>query len=131
MSGLREGVSPAWSSRPWAARFLRGTVVVAPLLASVVFVWLVSRWLPAPRGSVAEYALWWLALSAVGSVVLVVADRAARRLLPLAALLRLSLVFPDEAPSRFRAALEAGRVRRLEDGTIRPASRPAATSWCW
>ena len=62
-----------------------------------------------------EFVLWWLALSAGGSVVLLVVDRVARRLLPLAALLRLSLVFPDAAPSRFRAALQAGKVRRLED----------------
>ena len=54
-------------------------------------------------GSAFRYALWWLALSALGSVVLLIVDRAARRLLPLAALLRLSLVFPDAAPSRFRA----------------------------
>ena len=42
-------------------------------------------------------------------------DRAARRLLPLAALLQLSLVFPDQAPSRFQAALGSGRVGQLEE----------------
>ena len=68
-----------------------------------------------PARIAGEFVLWWLALSAGGSGVLVVVDRVARRLLPLAALLRLSLVFPDEAPSRFRAALQAGKVRRLED----------------
>ena len=37
-----------------------------------------------------------------------------RRLLPLGALLGLSLVFPDEAPSRFRLALAADTVESLE-----------------
>jgi hypothetical protein len=114
MSAAREAPA-AWAARPWAARLLRCTLTLLPLVASVAFVWLLSRWLPAPSGSALRYAVWWLALSALGSVVLLIADRAARRLLPLAALLRLSLVFPDAAPSRFRAALESGKVRRLED----------------
>lgn len=46
-------------------------------------------------------------------VVLAVADRLARRFLPLAALLQLSLVFPDQTPSRFRLALKGGSGRRL------------------
>jgi putative nucleotidyltransferase with HDIG domain len=45
---------------------------------------------------------------------LVIATRAARRLLPLAALLRLSLVFPDRAPRRFSTALRAGTARQLQ-----------------
>jgi hypothetical protein len=39
--------------------------------------------------------------------------RLARRLLPLAALLRLSLVFPDRTPSRFRIALRSGTAGQL------------------
>ena len=116
MPGSQEAQPAAWASRPGAATFLRVVLTLGPLLASVGFVWFASRWFPAPHdGSVWIYVVWWLALSAAGSVVLLVADRAGRRLLPLAALLRLSLVFPDAAPSRFRAALEAGKVRRLED----------------
>ena len=42
------------------------------------------------------------------------ADRAVRRLLPVAALFRLSLVFPDRAPSRFKAAIRSGTVRQLQ-----------------
>ena len=116
MPGSQEAQPAAWGSRPWVATIMRVVLTVVPLLASVGFVWFVSQWFPAPHdASVGIYVLWWLALSAAGSLVLFVADRAARRLLPLAALLRLSLVFPDAAPSRFRAALQAGKVRRLED----------------
>ena len=37
-------------------------------------------------------------------------DKLAKRLLPLATLLRLSLIFPDQAPSRFKVALRASTV---------------------
>ncbi|WP_051221700.1 HD domain-containing phosphohydrolase [Conexibacter woesei] len=90
-------------------------VFVLPFGASVAFVWAVSRFVTAPDGGAAAFIAWWLALSAGGSLVMWLVDRAARRLLPLAALLQLSLVFPDQAPSRFRAAMDSGRVNELED----------------
>jgi HD-GYP domain-containing protein (c-di-GMP phosphodiesterase class II) len=46
---------------------------------------------------------------------MVAVERLARRLLPLAALLKLSLIFPDRAPSRFRMAVRAGGTRKLEE----------------
>jgi hypothetical protein len=103
-----------WASRPWVARGLRMLVFVLPFGASVAFVWAVSRFVRAPDGGAVAFVLWWLALSAGGSLVMWLVDRAARRLLPLAALLQLSLVFPDQAPSRFRAAMDSGRVNDLE-----------------
>lgn len=42
------------------------------------------------------------------------ADKVARRFLPLAALLRLSIVFPNQAPSRFIVALRSGSTRSLQ-----------------
>ena len=53
-------------------------------------------------------------MSLVATAILFVLERVARRLLPLAALLKLSLVFPDQAPSRFKTALRTGTVRQLE-----------------
>jgi putative nucleotidyltransferase with HDIG domain len=44
---------------------------------------------------------------------LLVVDRVARRLLPLAVLLRMTLVFPDRAPSRLAVALSASSRSRL------------------
>jgi len=41
-------------------------------------------------------------------------ERAARRFLSLAMLLRLSLVFPDQAPSRLALAMRSGSLRRLK-----------------
>ena len=54
-----------------------------------------------------------MSLSATAVVSLVYA--LSRRLLPLGALLDLSLVFPDESPSRFRLALRTGTVESLEE----------------
>ena len=54
----------------------------------------------------------WLAVS---SLAVMVVERQSRRLLPLAALLKLSMIFPDKAPSRYGVALRAGTVRNLED----------------
>ena len=54
------------------------------------------------------------AIVVISSAVVWGADRFARRLLPLAALMQLSLVFPDQAPSRFRSALRSGSSRTLE-----------------
>jgi hypothetical protein len=71
-----------------------------------------SHLVPSPNGAVAT--LTWYALILIPSlVVLVVVDHFARRFLPLAVLLRLSLVFPDRAPSRLAVALNAGNPRRL------------------
>jgi hypothetical protein len=56
-----------------------------------------------------------LAVIVVSAAVAAFVERLARRLLPLAVLLQLSLVFPDRAPRRFRMARGAGRLRVLED----------------
>jgi hypothetical protein len=47
--------------------------------------------------------------------VVVAVDRVARKLLPLSVLLRLTLVFPDKAPSRFALARRAWSVRQLQE----------------
>ena len=109
-----------WSGRPTQAIALRALVYVAPLAGSIVFVHYASKVIPAPTGSLLLFLAWWLGLSVLATGVLVVIDRAFRRLLPLAALLKLSLVFPDEAPSRFQIALRSGSVEDL-------AGRVAAT----
>ena len=46
-------------------------------------------------------------------LALAIGDRGAQRLLPLSAMLRYSLAFPDRAPSRFGAALRSGNVEKM------------------
>jgi putative nucleotidyltransferase with HDIG domain len=103
-----------WVGRPWVAGLVRAFVLVAPIVASVIFVHVASQLVAPPSGSTVLYVAWWVGLSALATVVLIGIDRVTRRLLPLAALLKLALVFPDEAPSRFRAALSAGTTADLE-----------------
>jgi putative nucleotidyltransferase with HDIG domain len=63
---------------------------------------------------------WHLAvLLAVSTVALVAVDRVARRALPLATLLELSMLFPDRAPSRIAVAREAIRKRPVEEQLAR------------
>lgn len=46
---------------------------------------------------------------------MILVDRALRRLLPLAVLLKLTLVFPDRAPSRFRVARRSENIHELRE----------------
>ena len=102
-----------WSARPVRARLLRAFILFAPISASIGFVHLASRLVPAPTGALPLFILWWVLLSAAGTGVLILIDRLGRRLLPLVTLLKLSLVFPDGAPSRFRTAMARGTVAAL------------------
>jgi len=87
-------------------------VLLVPLSASIVTgVWL-SRVVGAPHGWVVM-AAWYVAIIVASMAVLFAIDAVARRLLPLAALLRVALVFPDRAPSRLAIALEANSAKRL------------------
>ncbi|MBK5287876.1 MAG: tandem-95 repeat protein, partial [Acidimicrobiia bacterium] len=106
--------SPRWSSHSVAALGVRVFVATVPIGASLGFVMLVSRLVAAPSESLYGYLAWWIALCGASTVVLIVVDKAARRLLPLGALLKLSLVFPDQAPSRFKIALRSGTVTQLQ-----------------
>jgi putative nucleotidyltransferase with HDIG domain len=94
---------------------IRALAFSAPIAVAIVAsLWLSPR-LPYPE-SILGLGLWWLALIAFSSLVLFVVDRLTRRLLPLATLLRLTMVFPDQAPSRFGFVLRSGSsVKRLEE----------------
>jgi len=102
-----------WRARPLLSLAVRAATVLVPTLAaaaSVVAIAIVISPPPAPW-----VALWWAAVIIVSAAVAATVERVARRWLPLATLLQLSLVFPDRAPRRFRMARGAGRLRVLED----------------
>ncbi|MGI9603792.1 MAG: HD domain-containing phosphohydrolase [Acidimicrobiales bacterium] len=103
----------SWGARPWAARALRAVIVVSPALFSLVATWVVSPLLYRPAGFVGM-ALFIVQLGVVGFTVAVLVEHITRRFVPLANLLGMSLVFPDNAPSRFGVALRSGTVRQLE-----------------
>ena len=93
-------VETTWRPHPIAARALRIAVVLTPVAASVGVVFLLNRALPPPRSWESFVALA-VADVAAGLTVLLVANKVAMRVLPLATLLSLSLAFPDQAPKRF------------------------------
>lgn len=103
----------SWRARPWTARAIRGIVLVGPIAVAASAAVVVNRVLPAP-GSLTLTIVHVLGIVAVSTGVIWAADRLARRLLPLAVLMQLSLLFPDQAPSRLKAALKGGSSRRLE-----------------
>lgn len=110
-SNSREG---AWRRRPRLSRALRISVFVVPIAASFLIAMLLNQVLPRAHGALT--ATLWIAVIAAGSLLtLVVFERAARRLLPLAALLNVSLVFPDKAPARFAVARKTGNPRQLRE----------------
>ena len=130
------GVAPtqqqlrSWRGHPLAAAGIRLIAFSTPIVVALAASAALSRLISAPRGLPAR-VVWWVAILATSTAVLVATDRIARRMLPLAALLKLSLVFPDHVPSRFSVALRTGTTRQLarqlQQTTIEPTTRAGAT----
>lgn len=102
-----------WRGRPVLSACLRAFVVLAPIASAFGSAALLRSILPPARSGSQRAALIVMIL-VVSTIVLFVTDRLARRLLPLAVLLRLSLAFPNEAPSRLAVARSAAGTRDLE-----------------
>ncbi len=102
-----------WTGRPRVALVIKAIVFIAPIALSALATHLVAQVVPRPP-DLLPTILWWIALSVFATGVLFIADRLARKMLPLAALLQLSLVFPDQAPSRFRTAMRTQTVHQLK-----------------
>ncbi len=110
---IEGGASERWIGRPWAARGVRALVYIVPFATSVLAAYIVSSAIPAaPTIPVAIARL--VLIGAIATVALRLTDRVMRRLMPLAALLDLTLVFPDRAPSRYKIAARSGTTVQLE-----------------
>jgi putative nucleotidyltransferase with HDIG domain len=92
---------------------VRSFAYLVPVGAAVGVGILLGR-LVAPASDLTVQVARLLVILAASAVTFLLVDRLARRLLPLATLLRLSLLFPDAAPSRFAIALRAGSPKRLQ-----------------
>jgi len=114
LSDAHSDVSDAWKGRPVTAASIRHAAAIGPLAISTALVWFCSTQFIPADAPLATIVACWIGLSAAASGLLLVLDRAFRRLLPLAALLDLSLVFPDQAPSRFRTAMGTLSTTALE-----------------
>ena len=114
-----------WEAAPHWATALRFTTIALPLLAAWLAVYLASPHFYQP-GLGFETLLWIVQALAVSMLASAAVDRAARKLLPLATLFQLSLVFPDRAPSRFKVALRTGTIRSLQARAADVRNEPVA-----
>ncbi|MBJ7609312.1 MAG: HD domain-containing protein [Candidatus Dormibacteraeota bacterium] len=103
-----------WRRRRMLSRALRLAVFVGPIALSFAVAVALSNVLPRISGAPSA-VLWMAVILGVSLATLVVFERLARRLLPLAALLDLCLVFPDRAPGRFAVARRSGRQSDLRE----------------
>ena len=103
-----------WSSHPGWAGLVRFAIFAIPFATAMVVAVVLSSRLPMVE-STSLRVVRWLGIVVVSSVAMVGVDRVARRLLPLSVLLKLTLVFPDQAPSRFRLAMRTGTTRELRE----------------
>ena len=122
----------SWRARPVATVLVKAAILLAPVALGTAAGLLLAHAVPPPAGTAARVA-WSLLVLGTSTLVLLGAERVMRRLAPLTLLMRLSLVFPDQAPKRFGVAMKAIRPsRRSSEGT---RSRPR-TAWrcsprCW
>ncbi len=102
-----------WQSRPVWSSLIRLLAFTVPLVASVIVGSVVGRLLPTPDTAL-ELVGWWAAVLAASTVAVIGTDRWARKLLPLATLMRLSMIFPDRAPSRLKVARRFAGSRAIK-----------------
>jgi hypothetical protein len=119
---VRQDTTDRWTARPVLGGALHGLLVVGPVVLGVGAGIAARELLPAAGASGLPR---WFVAGAIGTVVVWLAQLGARRLVPLSWLLRMGMLFPGEAPSRFRIARASGRTRDLETLLARQADGPA------
>ena len=102
-----------WQSRRVTAGIVRALIFAVPVASGFLVGGMVASALGDPS-TASEIAFWWIAIVSVATVTATAVDRVARRLLPLTVLLRMTMLFPDAAPSRMRMARRAGNVTELK-----------------
>ena len=112
------GHSEEQRSHRWIAHSRAGFLVSAatfaiPIALSIVSAFAASVLFPHPTSS-AQHVLWWISILVIAWVAAILGERIARPLLPLASLLKMSLLFPDRAPSRFAVAWRSNSTRQLD-----------------
>jgi hypothetical protein len=113
-----------------AAAALRTMIVLVPAAAAVGITILLRPLLPFP-GTLLPRVAWWVAFLGLGVVTAMLVERVGRRLLPLVMMLKLSMLFPDRAPSRYAVAREAGSVRKLRARLVELNEEPEGEREAW
>jgi len=105
--------SDGWTARTRLAGLVSISVFLLPVVVAIAAATGLVHLISEPRSGWGEVA-WWAVVIIAPWLIYFGAARLARRALPLAALLRMTLVFPDRAPSRMAVARRAGSTRALE-----------------
>jgi putative nucleotidyltransferase with HDIG domain len=103
-----------WSEHHAGARVVRIGLALTPTIVATFAVIALMQLMP-PTSTISARLTWIVAIALAGFVVASATARFTIRLLPLTALMRLSLVFPDQAPSRLRLAIRAASSRHLRN----------------
>ncbi|CAG4910478.1 HD-GYP domain-containing protein [Acidithrix sp. C25] len=103
-----------WAAKPRHALLLHLGLFLIPIASAVMSSIVFSHIIREPHTTISQLA-WLASLLLSSSLLLLVVERQTRRFLPLVALLKLTMIFPDQAPSRFKSAMRAGSVRKLEE----------------
>jgi HD-GYP domain-containing protein (c-di-GMP phosphodiesterase class II) len=114
VTGTLDTKANSWAERPRLGAALAVAIAGIPVLGAIGAAFVLHRLVPVPDAT-AGVVIRIVAIVLSAMVVLVVVERSTRRLAPLAALLRMSLLFPDRAPSRFSTALRSGNSKQLAD----------------
>jgi len=100
-----------WNDRRVLSALVRVAILAVPLIAALAVTRLVDQFL-VPQSWPTWAGL--LVVTPAALAVCFVGERACRRFLPLPALLRMTMLFPDQAPSRLAVARRAGSKTQLE-----------------
>ena len=114
--GAVEAEDGQWQASPVTAVVIRVAAAIIPFVVAWFVVTALSTSFYRPDG-LFGVVLWLLQALITGLAVSMTTERFTRRALPLASLFNMTLVFPDQAPSRFGIALRSGSLRRLESRT--------------
>jgi putative nucleotidyltransferase with HDIG domain len=108
-----EGRKERWSPRVRTGFLVSALSFAIPIILSIASVFAASLLLPHADSNLWK-VLWWITILVIAWIAAIIGERIARPLLPLASLLKMSLLFPDRAPSRFAIAWRSGSTRQLE-----------------
>ncbi len=117
-AGRSDAPQARWDSYPGAATALKIIIWVLPLAVALGFTWTAGQIAPPEKLGLNRW-LWIVIVFAAANLLLSIVRRLVRSLTPLVALMQLTLVFPDHAPSRAKATLRRSSsrsmLRRLEE----------------
>ncbi|MDX6228303.1 MAG: hypothetical protein QOI76_1693 [Frankiales bacterium] len=115
---------PEWRARRKLAWSIRATTVAVPFAAATSCMVLLARAVPRPAAAIGGIA-WYVLLLSAGWFVARLVSTAVDRSLPLAALLEMSLTFPESAPSRLGLAQRGSSRSALAQLAVGPPDETA------